>query len=208
MTGDLRFRELGAIATTVHTCGLTISHQAYCWGFNRNGQLGDGTTIDRTTPVAVVGGLRFREVSGAARHTCAITLGNRAYCWGDDEVGQPGDGSTTEFPASRPFPVAVAGGLRFHNITTGEFHSCGIATGNAAYCWGANFNFQLGTPGEHLTPAPVTGGLEFREVSAGGGEHNCGVATGHVAYCWGAGHLGDGTNDPSLTPVPVGAPAP
>jgi alpha-tubulin suppressor-like RCC1 family protein len=80
VAGDLRFRELGAIATTVYTCGLTICHQAYCWGFNRNGQLGDGTTIDRTTPVAVVGGLRFREISGAARHTCAITLGNRAYC--------------------------------------------------------------------------------------------------------------------------------
>src|SRR5512133_1539824 len=53
-----------------HTCGVTTDNRAYCWGVNEYGRLGDGTTGDRLTPVAVVGGLPFRQISAGANHTC------------------------------------------------------------------------------------------------------------------------------------------
>ncbi len=193
-----------------HSCGVTPDHRAYCWGQNLFGQLGDGTTTNSLTPVAVAGGLRFRQVSAGARHTCGVTLGNVAYCWGPNFTGQLGDGTTT----NRLTPVAVAGGLRFHEVSAsgnGD-HTCGVATGNVAYCWGANFNAQLGDGTANnfrLTPVSVAGGLRFRQVSAGG-IHTCGVATNNRAYCWGTnlfGQFGNGAinNGPQVvvTPTPV-----
>jgi alpha-tubulin suppressor-like RCC1 family protein len=207
VAGGLRFRQLSASAGSVHTCGVTRSNLAYCWGSNFQGQLGDGTISPRMTPVPVAGGLRFREVSVSGFHTCGVTPGNVAYCWGQNSEGELGDGTTQDV---HPTPIAVAGGLRFREVTTGTYHTCGVATGNVAYCWGNNFNFQLGNGGsgdDGLTPGPVAGGLRFLQLSAGG-DHTCGVANGNLAYCWGVGGLGDGTTDPSQTPVAVAAPAP
>ncbi len=210
VAGGLRFRQLSMNAGSVHTCGVTTGKLAYCWGLNFQGQLGDGTTTGRPTPVAVAGGLRFRELSLSGFHTCGVTLGNVAYCWGQNSEGQLGDGTVQNV---QPTPVAVVGGLRFREVTTGNFHTCGVATGNVAYCWGNNFNFQLGNGGsgdDGRTPGVVVGGLRFRQLSAGG-DHTCGVVSGNVAYCWGensSGALGDGTTQSTQTPVAVVAPGP
>jgi len=84
--------------------------------------------------------------------------------------------------------------------------------GNRAYCWGTNSTGELGDGTTHtrLTPFPVAGGLQFRELSADT-NHTCGVTTGDMAYCWGLndfGQLGDGTRDIRLAPVGVAAPTP
>jgi alpha-tubulin suppressor-like RCC1 family protein len=99
-----------------HHCAVTTGHQAYCWGYNFTGALGDGTEIDRLTPVAVVGGILFSGVSpGSGYHTCGVTTGRRVYCWGHNAYGQLGDGTSTgpetceyQLPCSRK-PVAVVG---------------------------------------------------------------------------------------------------
>ena len=86
-----------------HTCGVTSGGAAYCWGLNSSGQLGDGTTTDRLSPVAVAGGLSFAAVSAGDLHTCALTAGGAAYCWGYNGDGELGDGTTT----NRLSPVLV-----------------------------------------------------------------------------------------------------
>src|SRR5207247_1798389 len=100
----LSFRQVSAGG--LHTCGVTTSNVAYCWGANGHGQLGDGTITLRSRPVAVAGGHSFRQVSTGDRHTCGLTTDNRVYCWGFNIAGQLGDGTTTD----RLRPTAVAGG--------------------------------------------------------------------------------------------------
>src|SRR6266480_3827801 len=92
-----------------HTCGLTVTGAAYCWGENIVGQLGDGTTTDRLTPVLLVGGVSFTAVRAGDYHTCGVTAAGAAYCWGNNSDGELGDETTT----SRTSPVLVAGGVTF-----------------------------------------------------------------------------------------------
>ena len=177
----------------VHTCGVSASGAAYCWGDNVFGQLGDGAATSpwyRPSPAPVAGGLRFTTLSAGVWHTCGVTTDGAAYCWGDNFFGQLGDGTT----AGRTTPVAVAGGLRFAAVTAGSFHTCGLTTSGTAYCWGDNQNGQLGdgTTDRRAAPVPVVGGLRFSTISAGHG-HTCGVIAGGVAVCWGdnsSGQLG------------------
>src|SRR5664280_2694785 len=76
-------------AGSSHTCALAPSGQAYCWGLNDNGQLGDNTTTDRQTPVAVQqGGVTFTSITAGYRHTCGLTGAGAAYCWGYNGHGE------------------------------------------------------------------------------------------------------------------------
>jgi alpha-tubulin suppressor-like RCC1 family protein len=188
--GALSFRQV--MAGDAHTCGLTTDSLAYCWGDNSNGQLGDGTTTDRLTPVKVAGGLRFAQITAGGGHTCALTRSNVAYCWGHNSRGQIGDGT---YVTHHTIPTLVAGGRRFHQIRAGFVHTCALNLNDAAYCWGANDNGQLGTSGPTRAPALVRGGHRFRQVITGA-SHTCAVTRDDRAYCWGnnaSGQLGNGT---------------
>jgi alpha-tubulin suppressor-like RCC1 family protein len=103
--GGLRFVTLAAGAR--HTCGLTVSsREAWCWGNNEFGQLGDSTKELRLQPVRVFGSPRFAAISAGGEHTCGVTVRGEAYCWGRNDAGQVGDGTTEHrvAPALVPFP--------------------------------------------------------------------------------------------------------
>ena len=200
MQGNLVFA--GVSGGGNHTCSITTSAAAYCWGRNFSGQLGDGSTRDATTPVPVSGGLAFQSIDAGAFHTCGLTATSEAYCWGLNFFGQLGDDNS---PNNSDTPVLVQGGLTFATVSAGGVHNsntgtCGLTTSGEAYCWGDNRYGQLGdgaggSAGD-LSPIPVgvTGGLTFQSVNVGG-NHVCGLATTAVAYCWGrnfSGQLGDG----------------
>jgi alpha-tubulin suppressor-like RCC1 family protein len=209
VASELRFEALDAGAN--HTCGLTSDGTAYCWGRNDRGQLGDGTTTDRAAPMAVSGGLAFQVVTAGGfeiGHTCGVVAGGVAYCWGDNEQGQLGTGSADFDP--HPLPMAVSGALAFVSLTAGlGSHTCGLLGSGAAYCWGENTFGALGdgstTP--RATPVPVSGGLVFTALKAGGFiGHTCALTDGGSGYCWGEnerGQVGDGSTTDRLSPSPV-----
>jgi alpha-tubulin suppressor-like RCC1 family protein len=203
--GGLRFRHLET--GEYHTCGITDPDwKLYCWGDNRFGQLGDGTKVMRTTPVAVLGGLVFRQLSPGGYHTCALTATYQAYCWGNNQFGQLGSGNL--FIPLRTRPFLVAGGRSFRQVQGGRYHTCAVTTNSRAFCWGSGEQGQIGHGIASLVnfrPVAVAGGLSFLRVTAGS-FHSCGEATDHRPYCWGDnvyGELGDGSTIQRLTPVRV-----
>ena len=188
-----------------HTCGVTTDDFLFCWGYNRDGQVGDGVSgWYRLKPSLIKAPRRFLQVDAGRDYTCAVARNARAFCWGNGSFGKLGNGSLAEYHV----PTAVAGGLSFERVTTGAFHACGETTLNVAYCWGSNGLGSVGdgTRTDRSIPTAVTGGLRFSEVSAGG-FHTCGRTPDAVAYCWGdgfAGQLGDGTTISKTEPAPVG----
>jgi len=205
VAGGLRFAAV--TAGSFHTCGVTTSGAAYCWGDNQNGQLGDGTTDRRAMPAPVVGGFRFSTISAGHGHTCGVIVGGAAVCWGDNSSGQLGGTLVVDHNTYRPFPGRVGGVHGFATVSAGNVHTCGVTTHGAAYCWGYNVWGQLGdgTTTQRSLPVRVVGGLRFAIVDAGS-YFSCGVTTSGAAYCWGEnldGELGDGTTTSWSTPVPV-----
>ena len=194
-TAALTFRQVSG--GTVYTCGVTTDDRAYCWGQNTSGQLGDGTTADRSRPVAVAGSLHFRSISAGANHTCGVTTNDQAYCWGSDAEGELGNGQRVDHVST---PARVLGGLAFRQVSAGGGHTCGVTTADVPYCWGVNdfgqLGRSLGDPSNATAPVPVAGGLHFRNVAAGAW-HTCGIGTDDQAYCWGrstSGQIGDSAN--------------
>lgn len=126
-----------------HVCG-PIQEAAWCWGDNRQGQLGDSTWTRRKTPTAVTGGLKFFQLVTGPVHTCGVTPEGKAYCWGEDNVGELGTGTRAYANQGSPFPSAVAGDLPFTQIVAGATHTCALEVGGRAFCWGDNRQSQVG----------------------------------------------------------------
>ena len=188
------------IATSsLHTCQVSAGI-ASCWGYNNNGQIGDGSNVPAAVPVAVSGGLAFASVGTGGAHSCGLTPTGAAYCWGDNSVDQLGSGIGAG-PSN--VPVLVWGGITFNSLAVGGGHTCGLTPSGAAFCWGR----QPGNGGSSNAPVPtaVAGGRRFGLLVAGGG-FTCGLTPAGLAYCWGvnsSGQLGNGTTTPSAAPVSV-----
>lgn len=190
-----------------HTCGLTTSGVAYCWGAAWAGQIGNGFLGDEeVSPTAVTGGLNFAMVTAGLDHTCGLTRNGLAYCWGANKSGELGIGNRagpescfgSEFDddVCSTAPIAVAGGLVFSTLSAGGVATCGLTASGQAYCWGRSAD---------LTPAAVAGGLTFAAVEVGW-HHSCALTSNGVAYCWGGneyGQLGNGSVSGAQAPVAV-----
>ncbi len=174
-----------------HTCALSTTDIAYCWGSDGYGQLGHppssvcdssptGACSLSAEPVAT--NLRFRDISAGARHTCAVSVAFEAYCWGSNA-----DGALGVSGAAAAVPQPVAGGLLFSSISAGYSHTCGVGTDGTAYCWGSNSRGELGTGDTttRLAPTPVATSARFVELSAGQ-ERTCGRTVTNQVMCWGA----------------------
>jgi alpha-tubulin suppressor-like RCC1 family protein len=186
-----------------HSLGVRTNGTMWTWGNNSSGQLGDGTTTTRSSPVSVVGGFTdWFQVSAGCTHSLAITTNGTAWAWGQNSYGQLGDGTTT----SRSSPVNILGG--FTHISAGFDHSLGVRTDGTAWAWGNNSNGQLGdnTAISKSIPVSVVGGFtDWCQVSAGD-SHSLGVRTDGTAWAWGNnsyGRLGDGTATSRSSPVSV-----
>jgi alpha-tubulin suppressor-like RCC1 family protein len=181
------------------TCALTDAQVVYCWGANGDGQVG----VDRADrpcdtilacigrPSRVVSPVLFAALASGQEHSCALGVDSVAYCWGSDRFGQLGGGPTVTCPsgyACSPAPQAVGGGIKFLAVAAGAYHTCAIAADSTAYCWGNNYDHQLGvdslvtTP--HPSPTPVYGGLRFRTLALGR-SHSCALTGSGASYCWG-----------------------
>ena len=212
MPASVSFQSI--TAGYAHTCALTTTGQAYCWGTNGYGQLGNGSTTKSSIPAAVQmpASVSFQSITANGNHTCALTAEGKAYCWGWNEYGQLGNNSTTKssIPAAVQMPAGVA---RFQSIAAGGLHTCALTTTGQAYCWGLNVDGQLGnnsTTGSRIPVAvQMPAGVSFQPITAGVA-HTCALTTTGQAYCWGLnvdGQLGNNSTTGSRIPVAVQMPA-
>ncbi|MCH8995345.1 MAG: chromosome condensation regulator RCC1 [Chloroflexi bacterium] len=204
--------EVASIAAGAsHSCVLTTSGGAKCWGSNEHGQLGDGTMTDRAAPVDVPGLENLVAISAGGFHTCAITQEGAATCWGKNLEGQVGDDRACGIDCPTPSPVSgLDSGVVA--ITAAGLHTCALTEQGAVHCWGFNFDGQVGDgTSQNIRRAPVAvSGLDTGVVAvSANGEfrgHACAVTSAGSLLCWGDnanGQLGDGTTTDRHAPVEV-----
>ncbi|WP_221312889.1 choice-of-anchor D domain-containing protein [Granulicella aggregans] len=217
---------LGGSATLLalggtHSCALLTDGTLKCWGGNAHGQLGNSSITDSSTPVAVSGVVGATTVAAGGLHTCAVVAagGGTVQCWGSNADGQLGDNTITD----RTVPVHTGTLSNVTALTLGGSHTCAQNAVGVLSCWGDNATGQLGNAtkqaGGVLSPLPVngmggiaatvsTGGLQACSITAGG-TANLGsggtLKTNGAPFCWGqnGGDLGNGSTQPSSTPVEV-----
>ncbi|MBI5586327.1 MAG: RCC1 repeat-containing protein, partial [Deltaproteobacteria bacterium] len=188
------------------SCAMNTGGGLKCWGSNNNYELGDGTNVDKLSPVTVSGlSSGVRSASAGGEHACVVTSNGGVKCWGRNSSGQLGDGTNT----NRSIPVNVVGLTSgISGISTGNDFTCVLTSAGGVKCWGYNSNGQLGdgTTTNRWTPVDVLG-LTSGVIAISAGEtHTCAVTNGGIVKCWGdsdQGKLGNGSIDYRTAPQDV-----
>jgi alpha-tubulin suppressor-like RCC1 family protein len=197
------YRFTGLTSRGNSSCAIDTDKDAWCWGANDQGQLGDGTTTSRSGPVKVQGTVKFTALSSAAGNTfCGLADDGKAWCWGDNTSGQLGTGSGAVGTDS-PTPVNPTGDHRFTSLFAGPTTACGIDADKTTWCWGANPG--NGTPDASPDPVAVAGGHDFASLTLDASTA-CGLEAGGKIFCWATTATGRTGVDPAPaegTPVEV-----
>jgi len=209
-----------AVASSSSVFGISAScairgGKPYCWGDNSSGELGIGnTTTPQLSPVAVnvPPGTQWTEIA-ISDHACAINSDATLWCWGANDTGQLGTGTTSNAPTTAPSSPLAGAWLHVAVVQHGFPGSmtCGIKADHTMWCWGRD-RYLSGT--QHLVPTQVGTDASWAVLSAANtamtvsyfahpGVTTCAVKLDGTLWCWGQ-WRGDGTMNPSTTPVQVG----
>ena len=186
------------------TAILIRSHVAAGWGYNGQGQLGDGTITSRSGYGDIRVGNDVVQVAAGSGHGLALRSDGTVWTWGFNGAGELGDGTTT----SRSTPVQVTGLTGVTQVAASGYFSLALRSDGTVWAWGDNRAGQLGrgTTGNHgVTPARVTGLARVTKISAGDG-FVLALRSDGTVRAWGdnrRGQLGNGTMASSPVPVKV-----
>lgn len=211
--GDLNFTDLAGGRN--HSLGLNWDGKIYAWGDNSYGQLGDGTNISKSSPVAIQGNRNFLDISSSADHTMAIDVNGKLLGWGRNDYGQvgpaPPSGTAVEDLGDNGVVIEVSQEDSYPFLTLGQDNQAGgileRSTGQL-WMWGLNTYGQLadGTTASQLSPVSVVGGHQFIDYAGGNNWGNIAMDVDGNIWVWGyngAYRLGDGTTTNRSTPKAI-----
>src|SRR5207245_2355551 len=183
-----------ALAAAFAPYAQATPNLARAWGFNKDGQLGDGSTESSATPVAVSGLLGVTAVAGGSRHSLALMEDGTVKAWGGNAEGQLGDGGSE----ASDVPVDVRGLSGVTAVSAGFRHAIALLSNGTVMAWGENEYGQLGdgTEADSAWPVPVRNLSAVTSISAGNSHSVALIAKGKV-MAWGdneEGQLGDGSH--------------
>lgn len=194
----------------VSVIALDNSGFAWTWGQNSQGELGDGTFQNRSSPVSVLGNRIFKQAQLRSAAALALDFSGFAWSWGRNDFGQLGTNSL----AGSFSPVSVVGGLRFNTISP-KYNDGGNAltvlvldTSNYAWSWGLNEDGIIGdgTTNNRSSPTSVLGANRFFQVFNTFRNQGYGLTYSNFMVSWGRnsfGNLGDNTTFNKSSPVSV-----
>jgi alpha-tubulin suppressor-like RCC1 family protein len=191
------------VVGNIHTMARR-GNEAWGWGNNDNGELGDNTIADRSSPVSVVGTHSFVHIAVGSSHNHGLKSDGTAWGWGLNTSGQLGDDTIT----TRSSPVSVVGTHSFVTLCDGGTHSLGLKSDGTAWGWGLNSSGQLGqatSVANRSSPVSILGAHLFIAL-CGGSSHSLGLKIDGTAWTWGSngsGELGDNTATNRSSPVSV-----
>jgi alpha-tubulin suppressor-like RCC1 family protein len=174
-----------------HTCALMSGGGVMCWGQNTSGQLGDGTNLDRSMPVAVSGlEGEILTIKAGWSYTCAIDEHGMLTCWGLGPFDPENGGLQISFDTPTRLEWL---GSAFQALATGVYHLCLLRQDGAIECRGSIFSPEDPSSSFTFDLSELTG--EVQQIVAGA-DFNCVLTTEGGVKCWGDnyfGQLGDGT---------------
>ncbi len=181
----------------------TTPSSCWAWGNNDYGQLGDGTTVDKSSPTQVGAASDWAAVSVGGMHTLALKTDGTLWAWGNNDYGELGDGATYTYRYS---PIQI-GTATWTAVSAGNFFSLAIKSDGTIYAWGRNNQGQLGdgTTVDKSSPTQVGTAIDWTAVSAGG-NHTLARKTNGTLWAWGNnefGQLGQGYASYDLIPGPI-----
>ena len=176
----------------------------WSWGHNNLGQLGDNTTVYKSSPVqTIAGGTNWKQVACGVYHTSAIKTDGTLWTWGYNSFGQLGDNTT----AWRSSPVqTISAGTNWKQVACGVYHTSAIKTDGSLWTWGNNNYGQLGDNTNTAKSSPVqtiSAGTNWKQIACGG-YHTTAIKTDGTLWTWGynsQGQLGDNTTAWRSSPV-------
>ena len=204
-----------------HSIALASDGTVYTWGLNQYGQLGNNTTTNSRSPIAVqaagtpLAGKTIVQVAAGADHSLALDSDGALYAWGSNAYGQLGNGTTTN--SSVPVAVKIAGtplaGKTIVQIAAGANHNMVLTSGGTVYAWGWNYHGQLGnntkTNSNTIVAVQTIGtplaGKKIVKIAAGQG-HSLALTDDGRVYTWGrndTGQLGNNATTDAMLPVAV-----
>jgi len=187
-----------------HSVALKSDGTVWTWGYNTDGELGDGTTTQRISPVQVPAFSGVVAVAAGNGHTMALKGDGSVWVWGSNGFYQLGDGGASY---SRTSAYQLPGVSNVVAIAAGYYHSLALKGDGTAWSWGYNGSGQLGdgTTQFRSSPVQVSGSSGMVNI-AGGGLHSLAVKGDGTLWAWGdnfSGEVGDGTTINRTTPVRV-----